>query len=319
MNKGNRLSEEMKASIIVSNYQGMKYLPDFFSHLMQQNYPWFEVIFVDAGSDDGSALFVRKNYPSVKVIEAARIGIGEAVNIGIRESSGDILIFDLNTDEYVEPNWLMELVAYLSKFNFEIIAGTMRIIYGTSLIDEAGVQLNRFGQAKKIGHNCSLVNFVIPEIPVCFVGCPAFHRKLLNRIGMVDEKYFIYAEDLDFCFRARCVGIETRCAPRARSHHHVRGTMGTNPRRLEYFLRRANLRFHMIHSHPSRIALNWLYIAFFLIGSAYIVSLCGGSKAILYREKFLGRREAVLWNLKNLKNTFASRKMYRSRAKCRLI
>ena len=305
--------EKEKVSIIVSNYQGMKYLPGFFLHLMQQVYTWFEVIFVDAGSDDGSAQFVRQNYPNVRVIEAGRVGIGEAVNIGIRESSGDILVFDLNTDEYVEPNWLLELVSHLAKFNFDIISGTTRIIYGTSLIDEAGVNLNRFGQAKKIGHNCSLEDFIIPEIPVCFVGCPAFHRKLLARIGMVDEHYFIYAEDLDFCFRAKLAGIETRCAPLARSHHHVRGTLGANPRRLEYFLRRANLRFHLIHSCPIRIVLNWLYIACFLVLSSLVFSVCGGEKMRLYREKYHGRTEAVLWNVKNLKLSLASRKMYRSR------
>ncbi|MBA3029861.1 MAG: glycosyltransferase family 2 protein [Desulfobacteraceae bacterium] len=302
----------MKASIIVSNYQGMQYLPGFFAHLMKQTYPNFEVIFVDAGSDDDSAEFVRSNYPDVMLIEEGRIGIGEAINIGIRKASGDILIFDLNTDEFVETTWLSEIVCHLSRFNFEIICGHARIIYGTSLIDEAGVNLNRLGQAKKIGHKCLMEKFVIPEKPVCFVGCPAFHRKLLDRIGMVDEEYFIYAEDLDFCFRAKLVGIQTRCAPLSRSYHHIRGTMGANPRRMEYFLRRANLRFHLIHSQPTIILLNWLYIAFFLTVSAFVLSFCSGLRSPVYLEKFKGRIEAVLWNLKNLNHSFAKRKFFRS-------
>jgi len=305
--------EQPKVSIIVSNYQGMKFLPDFFLNLMQQSYKYFEVIFVDAGSDDGGVKFVKQNYPDVKLIEAGRIGIGEAVNIGIRESSGDILIFDLNTDEYVEPNWLQGLVSHLAKYNFNIISGPTRIIHGTSIIDEAGVNLNLFGQANKIGHNRRIDDFLFDEKPVLFVGCPAFHRKLLDRIGMVDEHYFIYAEDLDFCYRARQVGIETRCTPVARSHHHVRGTTGVNPRRLEYFLRRANLRFHLIHSNKNQIILNWLYIAFFLVVSSFFLSLCGIKKAALYREKFYGRLSAVLWNLKNLKTSLFMRRLYCSK------
>ena len=294
-------------SIIVSNYQGMKYLPEFFEHLMAQTYPFYEVIFVDAGSDDGSAEFVAAQYPDVVLVRAGRIGIGEAVNLGIRKARGEIIVFDLNTDEYVEPEWLGELVGMLARHDYQIIAGTLRIIHGTELIDEAGVNLNRVGQAVKIGHGKRLGDFAIPTDPVVFVGCPAFHRRVLDKVGPVDEAYFIYAEDLDFCYRAGKHGIDTYCAAQARSHHHVRGTIGTSSRRLEYYLRRANLRFHLLHSRPGLIVLNWLYIAVFLMVSALVVAVMGVARSAIYQEKFWGRLKAVVWNLRNLEKTLAKR------------
>lgn len=300
-----------KVSIIVSNYQGMKYLPDFFLHLMAQTYTAFEVIFVDAGSDDGSAQYVLVNYPEVVVVQAGRIGIGEAVNLGIQRARGEILIFDLNTDEYVEPEWLVELVRMLNDHEFRIIAGTMRIIHGTDLIDEAGVNLNRYGQAVKVGHNQNRYQFNLSQGPVVFVGCPAFHRCILEQVGPVDEDYFIYAEDLDFCYRAGRLGIQTRCATQARSHHHVRGTIGSSSRRLEYYLRRANLRFHLIHSRLDLIVVNWLYIAVFLLLSAFAVSIMGLDESPNYREKFQGRFKAVAWNLQHFKKSLEKRRMYK--------
>ena len=297
-------------TVIISSYQSINYLPKCLEHLKQQSYRNYEIIVIDAGSTDGSAEFIETNYPEVRLIRCGPIGLGEAINIGIRHASGQVIVFDLNTDEYVDRDWIVELLQMLERFNFKIIAGTTRIIQGTNLIDEAGVDLNLFGQARKIGQKKDINSFQFPNRPVTFTGCPAFHRDLLEKIGMVDEEYFIYAEDLDFCHRARSVGIETRCASKAISHHHIRGTMGANPRRLEYFLRRSNLRFHLIHSKPHRIILNWLYIVCFLIISAYILSICSGKKASLYREKCNGRIEAVLWNLKNLNQSLAMRKSY---------
>jgi GT2 family glycosyltransferase len=304
---------QKKVSIIVSNYQGMKYLPDFFLHLMSQTYRDYEVIFVDAGSEDGSAQYVSAHYPEVVVVRAGRIGIGEAVNLGMQRASGEILMFDLNTDEYVEPEWLYEMVCMLEAHDFRIIAGTMRIIHGTDLIDEAGVNLNRCGQAVKLGHNQRMRDYNLSQEPVVFVGCPAFHRRILEQVGMVDENYFIYAEDLDFCFRAGRLGISTWCATKARSHHHVRGTIGSSSRHLEYYLRRANLRFHLIHSRPVQIVVNWLYIAVFLLLSAFAVSIMGTDKSPTYREKFWGRFKAVIWNLHNLKKSLETRRDYKHR------
>jgi len=298
----------LKASIIISNYEGLEFLPKCLNHLVRQTYPNYEIIFIDAGSIDGSADYVEKEFPKIKTIRCGRIGIGEAVNIGVKNASGDIIVFDVNTDEYVEPDWLEELVRQLRRHKYKIIAGPVRIIYGTNLIDEAGVNINLVGRSRKVGHLHPIESFLFGDNPVDFVGAPAFHKKILEEIGLIDETYFIYAEDLDFCYRAKLAGFETHCAPLARSHHHIRGTFGSNYRRLEYYLRRANIRFHCIYSGPLRLILTSLYFCFFLPATALVTAFVPTSNSNMYKEKFIGRLKAVLWNLQNLKKTMRLRR-----------
>jgi GT2 family glycosyltransferase len=302
----------LKASVIISNYQGMEFLPQCLHHLTNQTYGNYEIIFVDAGSTDGSAEYVEKEFPQIKLIRCGRIGIGEAINVGILNSTGDIIIFDINTDEYVEQNWLEELINQLERFNYNIITGTTRIIYGTNLIDEAGVNINLFGRAKKLGHNKEINNFDFSKGPVDFVGSPAFHRKLLKHIGLVDEEYFIYGEDMDFCYRAKLAGVDTYCTPLARSYHHVRGTMGKNIKQLEYFLRRAYIRFHIIFSSPLKIILSLFYTCIFLSFASFIGSISGTKQSAIYHEKFIGRLKAIYWNIRYLKKNLIKRKQMNS-------
>ena len=298
----------MKASVIITNYQGMKFLPKCLRHLDKQTYPDYEIIFVDAGSTDRSADYVEENYPSIKLIRLGKVGIGEAVNVGIKKSTGEIIVFDVNTDEYVEPNWLEEIIRQLERYDFNIITGTTRIIYNTGLIDEAGVNLNWLGRAKKLGHQQEINNFEFSKKPVDFVGSPAFHHRLLEKIGYIDEAYFIYAEDLDFCYRGKMAGIETYCAPNARSFHHVRGTMGKSTKRLEYYLTRSNIRFQMIYSSPIKLLISLIYNCIFLPFSSITVVIMRLKRSTLYHEKFIGRINAIKWNIRNIKETLTYRK-----------
>lgn len=300
-----------KVSVIISNYQGMQYLPKCLNHLMSQTYNNFEVIFVDAGSTDGSIDYVKQNFPQIKTILCERIGIGEAVNIGFKNSTGDILIFDFNTDEYVQKDWMEKLVQFLKMHHFNIIAGTIRIIVGTNQIDEAGVKLNWFGKVCKLGHKKNIETYSISGQPVDFVGMPAFHRKILEKVGFVDEAYFIYAEDLDFCYRAKFLGIETYCSPKAISYHEIRGTMGQINIRLEYYLRRANIRFQLIFSSPPKLFFALLYLCLFLPLTSLIISISNTRKAGLYRQKYLGRIEAIKWIYINLKSIKEKRRKYK--------
>jgi len=303
-------SDNYRASIIISNYQGMAYLPECLKCLSRQTYGNFEVIVVDAGSTDGSQGYIRKIHPDVKLIERGRIGLGEAVNIGIQNASGDIICFDLNTDEYVFENWLEELVNKLRRHNYNIITGTTRLISGTHLIDEAGVAMNFFGAIKKNGHGIHVEEFKRSDSKTDFVGSPIFHRRLLEKIGLIDAGYYLYAEDLDYCYRAKLNGIETRFAFNARSYHQIKGTTGKNPKNREYFLRRAHIRFLLIHSPPLKMICRLIFTCIGLPLAALIGSIFAGNRAEAARLKFIGRVQAVRWNIEQIRSTMKKRREY---------
>jgi GT2 family glycosyltransferase len=303
---------QKKVSVIISNYQGKDYLPKCLEHLMNQTYCNYEVLIVDAGSTDGGPDFIEKEFKDVKLYRCGRIGIGEAINIGIRNATGEIICFDFNTDEFASPDWIEQSVNFLEKYNYNIITGTTRIIHGTNLIDEAGLMLDFLLRSKKRGHGCDADNFCFEDRPVDFVGSPMFHRKLIKEIGLIDERYFIYAEDLDFCYRAKKIGVETRCAPLAISYHCIRGTMGRNVRRLEYFLRRANIRFQIKFSDSYKIIFGLFYLCVFLPFIALLVAISGSRESKIYYEKFIGRLLAVWWNIKNFNRTRSAGKQKRT-------
>ncbi|MFX0022556.1 MAG: glycosyltransferase family 2 protein [Candidatus Hermodarchaeota archaeon] len=298
----------MKVSIIISNYQGRKYLSKCLTNLMNQTYRNYEVIFVDAGSTDGSVEFVLKNFPEILVIEAGRVGVGEAINLGIKASSGEIISFDFNTDEYVFNNWVEELVKQLKKFEFNIITGTTRLIYGTNLIDEAGVNINYLGHGKKVGHKKSIDTFIFKETPVIYVGSPTFHREILQKVGFVDEDYFIYTEDLDFCYRGKLMGFPTYCASKARSYHHISGTTGENIRNYEYYLKRARIRFSIVYFRIFRMYISLLFNCGFSPFATLLRSFIYPKKYHYFIEKFLGNIMAIKWNFIHLRNTLKRRK-----------
>ena len=275
---------------------------------MNQTYSNYEVIFVDAGSTDSSVDYVQKNYPEIIIIKCGRIGIGEAINIGIKNSSGEIISFDFNTDEYVLPNWLEELIKQLQKYDFDIITGTTRIIYGTNLIDEAGVKINYLGRGTKIGHKKEISKFSFTVEPVTHVGSPTFHRKILRKTGYIDEEYYIYVEDIDFCYRAKLFGYETYPAPLARSFHHISGTLGKKTERYEYFLKRAQIRFQIIHFDVVRMMISLFVICIFVPISSLIRAFLFFKDSKYYFKKFFANLKAIKWNIHNLKRTMSRRK-----------
>lgn len=303
-------AENDKVSIIISNFQGRQYLPECLESLKKQTYKNYEIIVVDAGSQDGSQEFIRNRYPQIELIECDRIGLGEAINIGMRHSTGDILCFDLNTDEYVFDNWLEELIKKLRQHEYNIIAGATRLINGTNLIDEAGVDINFFGAIEKNGHGINVENFRCSGSKTDFVGSPVFHRRLLNLIGMIDEAYYIYAEDLDFCFRAKLLGIETHFAFGARSRHQVKGTTGKNPEKREYLLRRAHIRFMIIHSTRAQMIFRLIFACIVLPLAALIRSAFNRRDSQANWLKFSGRIQAVIWNIRNIRDTLIKREHY---------
>ncbi|UYK89454.1 glycosyltransferase [Xanthomonas sacchari] len=110
----NRFAELQRSlplvSLIVVNYNGMRYLKTLLSSLAAQDYPKYEVILVDNASADGSVAYVAENFPWVRIVESGRnLGFAGGNNVGIQAASGE-LIGLINNDTEVSPSWLTALV-----------------------------------------------------------------------------------------------------------------------------------------------------------------------------------------------------------------
>lgn len=293
-------------------------LKECLGSLSKLDYPNYEIIVVDAGSTDGSAVMAKRFFPKVVLIEKGRIGIGEAINVGIKRAKGEVIIFDFNTDEIASVDWLRRLVdALKSSWDIGIVGGT-RMVYGSDgIIDDAGAKIHFLGHQSKTGHGRKFADYQKHLREVDYLGCIAVKREVIDKVGLLDEAYFIYGEDADFCIRTRKKGYKIVQVPQAITYHKVSATIGSVSPRQIYFLRRAQIRLALkLFPLPKMIiTLIW---AGFLISTDAMMLFPLFRKLVSYtpyshltRIKTLyhvkASLNAFLWNIKNMPSTMSAR------------
>lgn len=316
------MSISPKVSLIISNFNGKDMLRDCLNSLIKLNYPNYEIIVVDAASTDGTQEMIKKEFGDVILIEGnERFGIGEAINIGISKSKGEIIAFDLNNDEVFSKNWLKFLVKELLSTDEKKVVGGTRLLYGSDgIIEDAGLKINFLGQGTLINRNKNISDISINVEEVDFVGCPVFYRKLLDEIGLCDEKYYFFFEDSDFCERAKKIGYKIINVYSAISYHRRSATIVAESPKSYYFLRRNTVRFIIKHYSPLRlcIASIWWFLTMFLDVLKFFPLT---QKTLLYlgilkmryeQEHFKALVNAIYWNIKNIKDHFKARIEQRS-------
>jgi GT2 family glycosyltransferase len=305
------LKDQPLVSIIISNYNAREFLKECIISLKRSSYANFEILVVDAGSTDGSAQMVKKEFPDVKVIQAGRVGIGTAINIGIKEAKGEIIIFDLNSDDIVDENWLLNLVTAIRRHNYDIVACGKRYIYGTKKIDSAGAKINRLtGSFPPIGRG-KLDNSkfeVIAEVD--YVPVIATSKRVVEEVGLCDNEYEIYFEDTDFCYRAKRKGFKIIYVPTAKFYHRGSATIGKVNQRKVYYMFRNRLYF-VIKNFPLPYILSSILFTPMWLISEFLEMYRSAQFNTLDRfaiSSFIcACKEAVKWNITNLRKILATR------------
>ncbi len=310
-------------SIIISNYNGKEHLRECLLSLACSNYSNYEIIVVDAASQDGAPEMVEKEFPTVKLLRKGRIGIGEAINYGIMVAKGDLIVFDLNNDDVVDKNWLGELVkAINSSPDIGIVCGK-RFSYGKNkILDSAGGKINFFtGETPVIGQNridSGEYNF---QKDVDYCGVILTTRDVLKKVGLCDPDYYIYHEDADFCLRVKRAGYRVVYVPSAVFWHKGSSTVGKFSYLGYYYLNRTQIRF-IIKNFPLRYMFFALtYCLVLRTGIDLLLAISPIRKlAIRLFPRFSGymksksnpklikaKKEAITWNIKNIKKTLQAR------------
>jgi GT2 family glycosyltransferase len=215
-------------SIIIVNWNGREHLARCLPSLMRQTCNDFEIIIVDNGSSDTSVDFVRQHYPEIRLLENNQnLGFAGPNNQAIRAAQGGYIL-TLNNDTEVPPDWLQILVS-AAESHPEIGAFASLVVFDDRrhMIDSAGLSVtlagigcqNRLGEAVR----------TVCEPEEVFGACAAaalYRRELLDDVGLFDEDYFAYYEDVDLAWRARLRGWRTLLVPRAVVYHVHSATGG---------------------------------------------------------------------------------------------
>jgi len=230
--------ETVRLSIIIVSYNSRQYLRDCLGSLVK--YPpaaedKYEIIVVDNASSDGSALMVKENYPGVRLIENFQnLGFAAANNIAIRQCDSDYVLL-INSDCEVYEKSVESLVLFMDA---NVNAG----IAGPRIINSDGtLQLScrRFPSFLDAGMH-SILSGIAPDNPfskrykladikrdvpfeVDWVSgsCMIIRRKALDDTGLMDEKYFMYVEDIDLCYRMWKKNWKVFYEPHSGILHHV--------------------------------------------------------------------------------------------------
>ncbi len=216
-------------SVVIPNYNGLEHLPACLEALHTQRFRDFEAILVDDGSTDGSAEWVRRHYPEVRVLELPRnMGMAAAVNRGWHLAAGQGIVL-LNNDTRADPGWLEALVeAAETHPEVPSFASKIRLFDRPHILHAAGdlygvdgIPRNRGAWEEDRGQYDEAFEVWGP------CGAAAFYRRaLLEELGGFDERLFMYLEDVDLAWRAQLRGYRCRFVPQAVVYHKVSATGG---------------------------------------------------------------------------------------------
>ncbi len=208
-------------SIIVLNYNAGELLLNCIESIKKSSYQNIEIIVVDNISSDRSQTKCKEKFPDVKLIQNKKnLGYCGGNNVGIKEAQGEFIVI-LNPDTIVESNWLEELLDAGKKFGDGLYQPKILSLNEENIIQSTGNMLHvfGFGFARDKGKRIIDKNEEIEKIGYASGTCLFTTRKVIQRVGLLDEFLFLYHDDLDLGWRAAQIGINSYYVPKSKIFH----------------------------------------------------------------------------------------------------
>ncbi len=237
-------------TIIVLNWNGGRETLDCLASLRRVDYPRFDVVVVDNGSEDGSPRAIRERFPEVTLIETGEnLGFTGGNNVGIRhalERGSDYLLL-LNHDTEVAPDFLTRLVEVTEAEPDVGMAGPLIYYHARPdhLWSAGGIVDRRRGEARMLGIGQRVDGAFRQVREVDFVsGCALLVKApVVARIGLLDDRFFAYYEEVEWCWRARRAGYRIVVVPQARVWHKISPEARAASPTVHYYMTRNRLLF----------------------------------------------------------------------------
>lgn len=215
--------------------------------LTNSGYPALELVIVDNGSPDGHRELIEQEYPRVAVIpNHHNLGFAGAVNLGLSHllNRGVDYLLLLNDDAILVPGSLEELVDTIEAHpSIGIVGPAIYYRDYPGVVWSMGGAVDEWGQTRHLG--IDQFGFGLPAEPrdVAYVtGCALLaKRSVIETVGLLDERFFAYYEETEWCARARTAGFRVLVVPRARVLHKVKQGERSTSRTYLYLMARNRL------------------------------------------------------------------------------
>jgi len=296
-----------KVSVLILNYNGLRWLPKCLSSVAATDYPNLDVYLVDNGSTDGSVIYVRSSFPSVKLIlNHENLGFAEGYNRAISNISSEYVVLLNNDTEVLNPKWIRYLIDKASTDpRMVVVTCEMVSLENRSRLDSVGVMGIPFwrgfvgiGKEEPDKGQYDQEGFE----PFAFCGGAALiKRDIFLTLRGFDGRFFLYQEDVDLSWRLRLLGYRIGFAHNAQVAHYYSGSSKT--REIDewklYYCHRNLLRTILKNCGPSLV---WALSNYLLFTLMIVVGF-----SILEPKKAIAAAKALLWNLANFEDTFVQR------------
>jgi GT2 family glycosyltransferase len=217
-------------SIIVVNWNGLKWLQGCFESLKKQTYKKFEIILVEDESTNQkeTVAFVKKRYPEVTiVVNKHHLGFAGGNNLGFRKAQGEYILL-LNNDTVHEPDFLEQFIKAFKLYRKAGAIQSKLVLMGDhTKLDVCGAfwtdssVLNYIG----LGKDSRLSKFNKPMKVFTNKGASMMiRRSVIDAIGLFDDDFWTYYEETDLCNRIWLYGYECWYYPKAVCYHANGGT-----------------------------------------------------------------------------------------------
>ncbi len=240
-----------KVALIIINYNGKPHLEECINSIKNQSYQNYKLIVIDNNSRDGSASYIREDYPDIELIENKKnIGFGKAINkvLKLKTSDKDIDFFGiLNNDIRLDAHWVKNLIDY-SKVNPKagILSGKILLYHWPKYINSTGVNINYFGYGWDRNFFDLDKETKTESGPVLAVTGSAtlVKREVFAQIGLYDNDYFMYYEDSDLCFRTwKYTDFTVDYVDDAVIYHKFSASLGIFSTKKHFYLKRSRFIF----------------------------------------------------------------------------
>ncbi|MCU0497272.1 MAG: glycosyltransferase family 2 protein [Anaerolineae bacterium] len=216
-------------SIVIPNWNGLKFLKTCLDALRAQTYRTLEVIIADNASTDGSQVFIRDHYPEVILIELPENrGFTGACNAGMQAAKGELICL-LNNDTEVDSGWAAAIIdAFTRHPEVGLIASKMLLFDRRDTIHTTGDYFTVEGRPGNRGvwqrdeGQYDREEYVFSACG----GSSVYRRTMLDQIGLLDDDFFFSLEDVDLGWRAQLSGWRCLYTPHAVVYHHLSATGG---------------------------------------------------------------------------------------------
>lgn len=202
--------------IVIVNYNTCKLLKPLIESIEENTQISYELYVVDNNSTDGSTFWLRQKSGVNLIVLPRNMGYAYACNRGIENGIGDYIVL-MNSDLLATPGWLEGLLFPMEEDGKIAICSPL-------LVDEkgkiVGAGTDHNFKMRAWGQLAAEIEFSEPLDSLSVSGaCFMLKRSLISTIGYLDERYFFYFEDLDYCFRAQYLGYRVLFCPGSQVIH----------------------------------------------------------------------------------------------------